>query len=156
VKHFRTLMSCVVVSAVVLVALGATPASAAAPETETITISDTFLDEFLTDACGVEVTTTATGHITFRTFPDRPIGPQSLNTINIGLLATAGDNVIRFRDVGADLVLVSPDGTVTLMIIGQIPFGFTGVLKINLETGEVTHEPMHTLDTARACELLTA
>jgi hypothetical protein len=53
-------------------------AAAAPPERETITFSDTFPDEFLTEACGVEVTTTVNGRITFLTFPDRPVGPQDL------------------------------------------------------------------------------
>ena len=43
--------------------------------------------------------------------------------------------MVRFRDVGADVVRIEPDGTATLMIIGQVPFDFTGVLKIDLETG---------------------
>ena len=42
-------------------------------------------------------------------------------------------------------VRIAPDGTMILSIVGQIPFGpgFTGVLKINLDTGEVIHEPHH-------------
>jgi hypothetical protein len=71
-------------------------------------------------------------------------------------VATAGDNQVRFRDVGIDLVRVEPDGTVILSIVGQVPFGFTGVLKINLDTGEAILEPHHIVDTTRACELLTA
>ena len=62
---------------------------------------------------------------------------------------------IRFRDVGIDLVRVEPDGTVILSTVGQIPFAFTGVMKINLDTGEVILEPHHIVDTTRACELLT-
>ena len=138
-----------------LVAGTAMAASAAPPERETITFSDTFQDEFLTEACGVEVTTTANGRITFLTFPDRPVGPQDLTSIHVDLLATAGDNSVRFKDVGVDLVRVEPDGTVVLMVVGQIPFDFTGVLKVNLDTGEVIMEPQHTVDTTRACRLLT-
>jgi hypothetical protein len=103
----------------------------------------------------VEVTTTATGRITFLDFPDRPVGPQDLTTVNVAFVATAGDNQIRFRDVGIDLVRVEPDGTVILSTVGQIPFAFTGVMKINLDTGEVILEPHHIVDTTRACELLT-
>ena len=43
---------------------GCYPAAAAAPVKETITISETVVDEFLSEACGVEVTTTATGRVT--------------------------------------------------------------------------------------------
>jgi hypothetical protein len=45
---------------------------------------------------------------------------------------------------------------VILSIVGQVPFEFTGVMKINLETEEVILEPHHTLDTTQACELLTS
>ena len=129
--------------------------SAAPPERETITFSETFQDEFLTEACGVDVTTTETGRITFLTFPDRPVGPQDLTSIQVERLATAGDNSVRFKDVGVDLFRVEPDGTVILMVVGQVPFDFTGVLKVNLTTGEVIIEPQHTVDTTRACRLLT-
>jgi hypothetical protein len=72
----------------------------------------------------------------------------------VTLVATAGDNSVQFKDVGIDLVLVEPDGTAILMIIGQVPFEFTGVLKIDLATGEVILEP-HAVDTTRVCRLLT-
>lgn len=121
-----------------------------------MTISETVADEFLTAACGVQVTTTATGRVTFFTFPDRPVGPQDLTTVNVALVATADDNQIRFRDVGIDLVRVQPDGTVILSMVGQVPFEFSGVMKINLDTEEVVLEPHHTLDATQACELLTS
>jgi hypothetical protein len=144
-----------ILGALLTVGLGATAAAAQAPVKETMTISETVVDEFLTEACGVEVTTTATGRVTFFTFPDRPVGPQDLTTVNVALVATAGDNQVRFRDVGIDLVRVQPDGTVILSVVGQVPFDFTGVMKVNLDTGEVILEPHHTVDTTRACELLT-
>ena len=74
------------------------------------------------------------------------------------MTATAGDNTYRFRDVGADLVRIEPDGTAILSIIGQVPFDFNGVLKIDLETGEAILEP-HALTAdrvERACAVLTA
>ena len=48
-----------------------------------------------------------------------------------------------------------PDGTVVLVIVGQVPFDFTGVLMIDLTTGETILEPHHIVDTTRACHLLT-
>jgi hypothetical protein len=125
------------------------------PVKETITISETFEDDFLSDACGVDVTTSVEGQITFFTFPDRPVGPQELTSFHLTLVATAGDNSAVFHDVGIDLVRVVPDGTVVLMIVGQVPFEFTGALKVNLETGEVILEPHHEVDTTRVCHLLT-
>jgi hypothetical protein len=143
------------------VALGALVAPAALagkPAFERIAIDETALDPFLTDACGVPVTTRAQGHITTRTFAGGGTGPAVVRTINVSLTATAGDNVFRFRDVGADIERIEPDGTAILMIIGQVPFEFTGVLKIDLETGDAILEPQHDtgerLDTA--CAVLTA
>ena len=146
------------VGVVVLGALVAPGALAGKPAFERITIDETALDPFLTDACGVPVTTRAQGHITTRTFAGGGTGPAVVTTINVALTATAGDNVVRFRDVGADVERIEPDGTAILMIIGQIPFAFSGVLKIDLETGDAILEPQHNteerLDTA--CAVLTA
>jgi hypothetical protein len=144
-----------VVLGALLVVLGATAAAAQAPEKEVIQVDDTFEDEFLSEACGVEVTTTITGRVTVFTFPDGTV-LQELTTLNLAIVATAGDNQARFRDVGIDQVRVQPDGTVILSIVGQVPFGFTGVMKIDLDTGEVILEPHHIVDTTRVCELLTA
>ncbi|HEU6444330.1 MAG TPA: hypothetical protein VFL61_04660 [Gaiellaceae bacterium] len=133
-------------------------ALAGKPTFERITVDETFADDFLTDACGVPVTTHASGHVTVRTFSGGGTGPADITTLNIGLTATSGDNTYRFRDVGADHVQIAPDGTEIVMIIGQIPFGFTGVLKIDLATGEVIHEPQHSLEgrVEDACAALTA
>ena len=153
-RHHRISGLLAILGALLTVALGATAAAAQAPVKQTMTISETFEDEFLTDACGVEVTTTATGRVTVFTFNGTVL--QEMTTLNISLVATAGDNQARFRDVGIDQVRVQPDGTVILSIIGQVPFEFTGVMKINLDTGEVILEPHHEVDTTRVCERLTA
>jgi hypothetical protein len=122
---------------------------------ETIRFSDTFEDDFLTDECGVDVTTSVEGRLTFFTFPDQPVGPQEMTSVHVNFVATAGDNAVRFKDVGIDLLRVEPDGTVVLMIVGQLPFDFTGVLMIDLTTGEAILEPQHFVDTTRVCHLLT-
>jgi len=153
-RRHRTSALLVIVSALLVLTLGSTAAAAAAPEKETRTFTDTFQDEFLTDACGVNVTTTVDGRITFFSFPDRPVGPQDLTSVHVNFVATAGDNRVVFKDVGVDVLRVTPDGTVILMVVGQVPFDFTGVFVINLTTGEVILEPHHTVDTTRACRLL--
>jgi hypothetical protein len=81
-----------------------------------------------------------------------------VNTVNVGVTATAGGRIFRFRDVGADVTRIEPDGTAVLPIIGQVPFAFAGVLKIDLETGEAIFEPCDRSDEqlARACAALTA
>jgi hypothetical protein len=154
-RRRRTTGVLAVLGALLVVVLGATAAAAQAPEKEVIAVDDTFADEFLTEACGVPVTTTVTGRVTVFTFPDGTV-LQELTTLNLAIVATAGDNQARFRDVGIDQVRVQPDGTVILSIVGQVPFGFTGVLKIDLDTGEAILEPHHIVDTTRVCELLTA
>jgi hypothetical protein len=154
-RRQRTTGVLAVLGALLVVVLGATAAAAQAPEKEVIQVDETFADEFLTEECGVPVTTTVTGRVTFFTFPDGTV-LQDLTTLNVSIVATAGDNQARFRDVGGDQVRVQPDGTVIVSIIGQVPFGFTGVLKFNPETGETILEPHHELDTTRVCERLTA
>ena len=144
--------------AVVVAVLGQA-ATAAAPTIEHIAVNDVGVpDEFLSEACGVPVTIDAVGHVTIRTFDRSGTGPERVFTINIAITASAGDNVYRFRDVGADILRVSPDGTAILMIVGQIPFGFTGVLKLNDDTGEAILEPQHSLEERldAACAALTA
>jgi hypothetical protein len=83
--------------------------------------------------------------------------PDQLNSVNIGVTSTAGDRTFRFRDVGADLVQIKPDGTLVLLISGQVPFAFAGVLKINPETEEVILEPRDRSEEqlAKACKALT-
>ena len=142
----------------VLAAVLAPAAPAAKPEFERIDIDESFVDDFLSEACGVTVTTHAEGHIIFRGFSGDGTGPAELTTVVVRLTATAGDNTYRFRDVGADLVRIEPDGTAVLSVIGQLPFDFTGVLKIDLETGEAILEPQHTIGERLddACAVLTA
>lgn len=143
----------------VVAAVVVSPASGAKPTIERIAVNEIgVVDDFLSEECGVPVTLDAIGHVTIRTFDDSGTGLRRVFTINVALTAHAGDNVIRFRDVGADILRVAPDGTEILMIVGQLPFEFTGVLKLNNETGEVILEPQHTLedDVAAACAALTA
>jgi hypothetical protein len=132
-------------------------AGGAPPTIERINVDETFADEFLTEECGVPVTTTARGHVIIRTFSGEGTGVAQVNTISIGLTATAGDRTFRFRDVGADVVQIKPDGTLVLLITGQVPFAFAGVLKINPETEEVILEPRDRSEEqlARACAVLT-
>jgi hypothetical protein len=155
-RQRRTTGVLAVLGALLVVVLGATAAAAQAPEKEVIPIDETFVDPGLSEACGVEVTITLTGRVTAFTFPDRPVGLQELFTVNFEVVATAGDNQIRTRNVGADLIRVAPDGTAILTTTGQVPFEFIGVLKINLDTDEVILEPHHFYDIEQICEQLTA
>jgi hypothetical protein len=147
--------SLVGLSAMFLFLVAAPAGAGGKPITETVTFSETFDDEELTDVCGVEVTTTLDGRLTFFTFPDRPVGPQDLTSVHVSFVARAGDNAVRFHDVGIDMVSIMPDGTAILMIVGQVPFEFTGALMIDLATGEAILEPVHVVTPDRVCRLLT-
>jgi hypothetical protein len=139
-------------------ALVAPTAFGGKPTFERIAIDETFVDDFLTEACGVPVSTSAQGHIIVREFAGEGTGVAEISTISVGLTAMAGDNTYTFRDVGADVIRIEPDGTAILLITGQVPFGFTGVLKIDLETGEAILEPQHNIEgrVEDACAALTA
>ena len=140
-----------------LAAVAAPGAFAAKPTIERITFDETTDDAFLTEMCGFPVKTRAQGHIAFRGF-DRERGVVEVFTLNVGLTAMANGKTYRFRDVGANVVRVTPDGDEIVLIIGQAPFAFTGVLKINRTTGEVIHEPQHSTeaDVEEACAALSA
>ena len=107
-------------------------------------------------ACGFRVTFTERGHITVRTFGEVDKGLARVTSVNLVVVVSANGNSYRFRDVGADVLRVTPDGVAILSIIGQLPFQFTGVLKIDLDTGEVVHEPRHVTEgnVAKACAVL--
>jgi hypothetical protein len=127
------------------------------PTFETIMVDETFADEFLTEQCGVAVTSRIQGKIIIRTFSGEGTGVAEVTSISVGVTATADGRVFRFRDVGADVVRIEPDGTAVLSIAGHVPFAFAGVLKIDLETGEVIFEPRDRSEQqlARACAALT-
>jgi hypothetical protein len=150
-----------VLALLALVALGALvpAATGARPETVVTIVDDTGTDDFLSEECGVPVTFHATGRVTTREFSGTgAAGPIEVRTLNVSVTLSAGDNTYRFRDVGADHLQTKPDGTLVLMIIGQVPFAFTGVLKINPETDEVILEPQHSIEdrVEDACAALTA
>jgi len=155
-RRQRTSGVLAVLGALLVVVLGATGAAAQAPERVVIPVDDEFVDQDLSAECGVEVTVTITGQVIAFTFPDGKV-LQTLGPLNLQVVFSAGDNQIRFRDVGIDQIRVQPDGTAILSIVGQVPLGFTGVLKIDLDTGDAILEPHHfTDDIEEFCAQLTA
>ncbi len=132
-------------------------AAGAAPKIERIPVSETSDDEFLTAECGVPVTVAVEGHVITRTFPGDGTGVAEVRTLNLGFRATAGDRTFRLRDVGVDVTRIEPDGTLVLYVIGQVPFGFAGALKIDLETGDAILEPRDRSQEQlqKACSVLT-
>jgi hypothetical protein len=135
-------------------ALVAPGALAAKPTFERIAVDETFPDEFLTEECGFPVETTAFGHITMRTFDTGDKGVTEVVSVNVGLTATANGREFRFRDVGSDVERITPEGEVILSVTGQLPFQYTGTLKVNVTTGETLVEPRHVTDTDEACAVL--
>jgi hypothetical protein len=105
---------------------------------------------------GVDATRARKGGPPERHRGARPVGLQELFTVNGDAVASAGDNKIQARNVGADVVRLTPDGTLIVTTTGQVPFMFTGVLKINLDTGEPILEPHHFADIEKVCAQLTA
>lgn len=144
-------------AAALLLTATAAPALAAPPSIEKIPIEDTFHDDFLTEECGVDVTTTISGFRIERGWLDGGGNVLSLATISITGTASSEFGSFKFKDVGADQLKMAPDGTVTLSIIGQVPFGFTGVLVLDPDTGEIIKEPNFfrgDAQLAKACEIL--
>jgi hypothetical protein len=129
----------------------------AAPTIQRIELNETFTDELLSDECGVAVTSHIEGTIIERTFSGERTGVSQVSTNNVAVTAAAGVRTFRFRDVGASVTRIEPDGTAVLLITGQLPFEFAGVLKIDLETGETILEPRDRSEQelARACAVLT-
>lgn len=154
----RRLLAAVTVAFAAAAALASGAMSAGQPTVERVDVDRVRPDPGLTAACGIEVTARVQGHIVIRTFPGTGTGPVELVSLNITVTAMAGSNSYAFRVVGANLVRVDPDGTVTLTATGQQPFEWTGALKINLTTGEVILEPRHSPvgQLQEACETLTA
>lgn len=148
--------SAAISAAALLLAATATPALAAPPTIERTPIEATFADSFLTEECGVDVTTTLSGFRIERSFLDSDGNLLSVATINVTGTASSALGSFRFKDVGADHMKVAPDGTVTISIIGQVPFDFTGILVFDLDAGEVVKGPHFSggEQLANACEVL--
>lgn len=134
--------------------LAAGSAAAAPPARERIEVGSTFEDAFLTEACGIAVTTTERGHITIRTYDGgRKV---ELVTLSVRLTATSAEGSFRFRNVGADVVRRDASGRLIGQTSGQTAFTRTGVIRRDAETGEVIKEAGRSLagQLAAACAAL--
>jgi hypothetical protein len=153
-------MAPVLTSTIVTVAalgVGVVPAAAAGPSFEREDIWFEEQNALLTAECGVPVTLAGEGHATNRYFDEtgKP-GIRYVRTVNVTLSVRAGDNEVTLRDVGGDVEVLFPDGTRVLSVVGQLPFWFTGVLKIDVDTGEVLQEPQRYTDASSVCAALTS
>ena len=135
----------------------AVPASAAgAPPTFVREdIDETFVDEELSETCGVEATVHLTGHQTSRIREGG--GVLQVFTVNLTGIITSEFGSFKVKDVGSDADRITPTGQVIVSIRGQVPFFFKGVWKFDGTTGEWLHEPNLAAgerEIARACAAL--
>jgi hypothetical protein len=97
------------------------PASAAKPIIERSPIDEVFIDEFWSDVCGFEVTTTLTGHVATRVWLDEEGNfVREVFTISVRGSMTAGGNTLRFVDAGMDKVTQLSNGGVRVEIHGNV------------------------------------
>jgi hypothetical protein len=117
--------------------LVAAPVSAGKPQIERVNVDDTFVDEFLSEACGTEVTFHATGHITFRLFADAAGNPiRELNNYALTAVYSSENGAVRAKDVGVDRITYLPDGSLLQFIIGNVQsFSIPGQGRVYQDVG---------------------
>lgn len=113
------------------------PAVAAQPGREFVAVDDVFVDDFLSDACGVEVTAHVTGHVIFRLFADPDGNPvRELNNYALHVLWSSENGEINAQDVGADRVTYLDNGGVILIVIGTVQsFSIPGQGRVYADVG---------------------
>jgi hypothetical protein len=116
------------------------PVNAAKPVTERVVIDDVFVDGFLSEECGAEVTAQFTGHITFRMFTDAAGNTvRELNNYAIGGTYRSVNGSVRFRDVGVDRVTYLADGSIIQVVIGNVrSFSIPGQGRVYSDVGQST------------------
>jgi hypothetical protein len=101
--------------------LVAGPASAAKPTMERIIVNDVFVDDFLSEACGTEVTVMITGSVIFRNWLDADGNDvRAVNNYALTDTFSSVNGSVRAKDVGADRVTLNEDGSITVIIIGNV------------------------------------
>jgi hypothetical protein len=140
----------------------AAPAVAAQPVIERLEFEEADIPE-TSFSCDFPVLVSFSGVVIIRTFPDRGSGVVEVDTANFAVRLVGEDGTsVRVRNVGADVTRVTPDGDVLLTAAGQVPFpghvpyAYKGVLRIDLETGDVILEPSNTTTVDELCEVLSA
>ena len=107
---------------VVLCAAAALVPASAAGAPPTIVredIDETFVDEDLSEACGVEATVHLTGHSTSRVREGG--GVLEVFTVNLTGIITSEFGSFKVKDVGSDATRITPTGQVIVSIRGQVP-----------------------------------
>lgn len=118
------------------------PVSAGKPDMVRDVFDITFVDDDLSAACGVEVNAHVSGHTIVRVFTDadgNPVGELNNYAIRVHWWSVNGD--IHARDVGADRVTFFEDGSVLLIIIGNVQsFSIPGQGRVYADVGRVMIE----------------
>jgi hypothetical protein len=122
--------------------LVSTPVSAGKPDMVLEAFDVTFVDDELSAACGVEVNAHFSGHTIVRVFTDADGNPaRELNNYAIQAHWWSVNGDIHVRDVGADRVTFFEDGSVTLIIIGNVQsFSIPGQGRVYADVGRVMIE----------------
>jgi len=117
--------------------LVAAPVSAGKPQMERVVVDDQFVDDFLSEACGAEVTFQATGHITFRLFTNSAGNPtRELNNYALTAVYSSENGSVRAKDVGVDRVTYQADGSLIQIIIGSVQsFSIPGQGRVYQDVG---------------------
>ncbi len=132
-----------------LVALVATPASAAKPSREVVSLDDPIAEAFwsaeLSAACGAPIVADFEGSVTIHVFTDRNGDfKREIDKywIRDTFTNTATGASILLKDVGPDLIFIGKDGALYVAITGRslTGSGVIGRTPINLDTGEVVQQ----------------
>jgi hypothetical protein len=122
-------------------------ALAAPPDRFVVDLNDPDIDvsesAFVSGLCGFDIDAQVSGHIVFTVFDDdsqRHVVELHHFGIRTTYMNVATGAVVRVRDIGPDRHYIS-DGVLHVAITGRSEggTGIVGVVKINLETGEVEH-----------------
>jgi hypothetical protein len=98
----------------------AAPTAAAKPEMDHVQVDDVFVDGFLSEMCGTEITAHVTGHITFRAFVDGDVVVRELNNYALSAVYESAHGSVRVKDVGVDRVRYLADGSIVNVIVGNV------------------------------------
>ena len=118
----------------------AAPVHAGKPVMERVPIDDLFVDEFLSEACGAEVTAHFTGHIIFRLFEDAEGNPvRELHTFGLAGTYQSENGTVHVRDVGADRIEYLQDGSLIQVVLGNVrSFSIPGQGRVYSDVGRST------------------
>ena len=116
------------------------PVNAGKPITERIQVDETFVDDFLTEACGAEVTAHVTGHVIVRLFTDADGNPvREVNNYGLRNVWTSANGSLRANDVGVDRVTYLPDGSLLQVVIGNVQsISIPGQGRVYADVGQTT------------------